>query len=181
MGKSFAALTSEHQTFIEAQPLFFVATAARAGRVNLSPKGLDALRILAPDRVIWLNLTGSGNETAAHVLVAPRMTLMICAFEGPPQVLRLYGTARLLCPESPEGTALAALFPDYPAGRQIFDLDIDLVHISCGWGVPEMTLTAPRAEAQLVPYFERLGPERTRDYQRLKNRRSLDGLPTDIT
>ncbi|MGY6549204.1 MAG: pyridoxamine 5'-phosphate oxidase family protein [Roseinatronobacter sp.] len=181
MGTSHPAITPEQAAFIAKAPVFFVATAAPTGRINISPKGLDALRVLTPNRVVWLNLTGSGNETAAHVLVAPRMTLMICAFEGPPQVLRLYGTARLLCPESPEGTALAALFPDYPAGRQIFDLDIDLVHISCGWGVPEMTLTAPRAEAQLVPYFERLGPERTRDYQRLKNRRSLDGLPTDIT
>jgi len=181
MGKSFAALTSEHQAFIEAQPMFFVATAAREGRVNLSPKGLDALRVLAPDRVIWLNLTGSGNETAAHLLDTPRMTLMFCAFAGPPMIMRLYGTARILHPGSSEGAQLATHFPAYPATRQIFDLTIDLVHTACGMGVPVMDYREPRAETQLVPYFERLGPERTVQYQKLKNRQSLDGLPTDIT
>lgn len=132
MGTSFAALSSEHRAFIEAQPMFFVATAPREGRVNLSPKGLDALRILAPDRVIWLNLTGSGNETAAHLLDTPRMTLMFCAFSGPPMIMRLYGTARIFHPDSNEGAQLAAHFPAYPATRQIFDLTIDLVHTACG-------------------------------------------------
>lgn len=180
MGTSFPAIDPSHAAFIAAQPMFFVATAPREGRVNLSPKGLDALRILAPDRVIWLNLTGSGNETAAHILDSPRMTLMFCAFAGPPKTLRLYGQARCHHPASDEGIPLAALFPKYPGTRQIFDLAVDLVHISCGMGVPEMALVAPRAESQLVPYFERLGPEKTVKYQQVKNRRSLDGLATDI-
>lgn len=181
MGTSYAAIDESHSAFIAAQPMFFVATAAREGRVNLSPKGLDALRVLAPDRVIWLNLTGSGNETAAHVLESPRMTLMFCAFNAPPKTLRLYGQARLLHLDTEEGAALAAHFPNYAGTRQIFDLKVDLVHSSCGMGVPEMALVAPRAESQLVPYFERLGPEKTVKYQQVKNRRSLDGLPTDIT
>lgn len=180
MGTSFPTIDADHAAFIAAQPMFFVATAPRKGRVNLSPKGLDALRVLGPDRVIWLNVTGSGNETAAHILDNPRMTLMFCAFNGPPRTLRLYGQARLLHPASDEGAALSAHFPHYAGARQIFDLAVDLVHISCGMGVPEMTLVAPRAESQLVPYFERLGPEKTVKYQQVKNRRSLDGLPTDI-
>ncbi|MCC5956362.1 MAG: pyridoxamine 5'-phosphate oxidase family protein [Natronohydrobacter sp.] len=180
MGTSFPAIAPEHAEFIAAQPMFFVATAPREGRVNLSPKGLDALRVLAPDRVIWLNLTGSGNETAAHILDSPRMTLMFCAFDGPPKTLRIYGQARLHHPDTEDGAALACHFPTYAGTRQIFDLSIDLVHISCGMGVPEMALVAPRAESQLVPYFERLGPEKTMHYQHLKNRHSVDGLPTDI-
>ncbi|MCC5966678.1 MAG: pyridoxamine 5'-phosphate oxidase family protein [Natronohydrobacter sp.] len=180
MGTSYSAIDESHAAFIAAQPMFFVATAAREGRVNLSPKGLDALRVLAPDRVIWLNLTGSGNETAAHILDSPRMTLMFCAFNGPPKTLRLYGQARLLHLDTEEGAALAAHFPRYAGTRQIFDLKVDLVHSSCGMGVPEMALVAPRAESQLVPYFERLGPEKTVKYQQVKNRRSLDGQPTDI-
>lgn len=181
MGASFSSIAPDHAAFIAAQPMFFVATAAREGRVNLSPKGLDALRVLGPNRVIWLNLTGSGNETAAHILDSPRMTLMFCAFTGPPKILRLYGQARLLHPQDAEGAELAAHFPAYAGGRQVFDLDVDLVHVSCGWGVPEMALVAPRAEHHLLPYFERLGPEKTVQYQQLKNRHSLDGHPTDIT
>lgn len=181
MGTSYPAIDESHSAFIAAQPMFFVATAPREGRVNLSPKGLDALRVLAPDRVIWLNLTGSGNETAAHILNDPRMTLMFCAYQGPPKILRLYGRARLHHPDSAAGATLARHFPDYAGARQIFDLAVDLVHISCGMGVPEMALIAPRAERQLVPHFERLGPEKTVKYQQVKNRRSLDGLPTDIS
>ncbi len=180
MGTSFPAIAPDHAAFIAAQPMFFVATAPREGRVNLSPKGLDALRVLAPDRVIWLNLTGSGNETAAHILDSPRMTLMFCAYHGAPKILRLYGQARLHHPATDDGKALASHFPQYPGTRQIFDLAVDLVHISCGMGVPEMALVAPRAESQLVPHFERLGAEKTLQYQQIKNRRSLDGLPTDI-
>ncbi|MFN7003298.1 MAG: pyridoxamine 5'-phosphate oxidase family protein, partial [Roseinatronobacter sp.] len=147
MGTSYPAIDESHAAFITAQPMFFVATAAREGRVNLSPKGLDALRVLAPDRVIWLNLTGSGNETAAHILDSPRMTLMFCAFNGPPKTLRIYGQARLHHPDTEEGSALASQFPSYAGTRQIFDLAVDLVHISCGMGVPEMALVAPRAES----------------------------------
>lgn len=180
MGQSFPAIAADHRAFIEAQKMFFVATAAADGRVNLSPKGLDALRVLGENRVAWLNLSGSGNETAAHVRESPRMTLMLCAFDGPPKVLRLYGEARILHEGDPDWAALAALFPAYAGTRQIFDVTIDLVHISCGMGVPVMHFVEARGETQLKPYFARLGPERTRDYQRKKNRLSLDGKPTDI-
>jgi hypothetical protein len=181
MGQSFPAIDKDHLALIEAQKMFFVATAAPDGRVNLSPKGLDALRVVDANRVVWLNLSGSGNETAAHLLENPRMTLMMCAFDGPPKVLRLYGTARTLHEGDPDWAELWALFPSYSGARQLFDVAVDLVHTSCGMGVPIMHFVESRGETQLEPYFARLGPERTKDYQRKKNRVSLDGKPTDIT
>ena len=180
MGQSFTAIDGEHRAFIEAQRVFFVATAAPSGRINMSPKGLDALRVVDANRVVWLNLTGSGNETAAHQLESPRMTLMMCAFEGPPKVLRLYGEARVLREGDADWDGTLKLFPAYAGARQVFDLAVDLVHTSCGLGVPAMDFVESRAETQLVPYFAKLGAERTKEYQRRKNRKSLDGKPTDI-
>lgn len=178
MGESFREIAPGHRAFIEAQKMFFVATAAADGRVSLSPKGLDALRVLGPNRVAWLNLTGSSNETAAHVLENPRMTLMLCAFDGPPKILRLMGYARALYEGDAGFEELVALFPQLDGTRQIFDLEVDLVHTSCGMGVPIMSFVEPRGETQLVPFFTRLGPERTKEYRRKKNRVSMDGKPT---
>jgi len=180
MGQRFDAIGPDHAQFIAAQRMFFVATADTEGRVNLSPKGLDALRVLGPNRVAWLNLTGSGNETAAHVRASPRMTLMFCAFDGPPQILRLYGQARILHPGDTEWDSLVADFPAHAGLRQVFDMQVDLVQRSCGMGVPVMQFVEPRGETQLVPHLARLGPERTAEYQRRKNALSLDGKPTDI-
>ena len=114
----------------------FVGTAAQDSRVNLSPKGMDTLRVLDDRRVAWLNVTGSGNETAAHVEIDPRMTIMFCAFEGPPLILRLYGRARAIHLKDPEWEQLYALFAPLPGARQIFELAVDLVQTSCGAGVP---------------------------------------------
>ena len=180
MGQSFPSISDEHRSFIETQHMFFVATAAPDGRVNMSPKGLDSLRIVGPNQVVWLNLSGSGNETASHLLESPRITLMMCAFNGPPVILRLYGTANTLHQEYAEWEELRALFPDYAGVRQIFDVKIDLVHTSCGMGVPVMDFVESRVETQLEPYFARLGPEKTVKYQQKKNRISLDGKPTDL-
>ncbi|MEM7047956.1 MAG: pyridoxamine 5'-phosphate oxidase family protein [Pseudomonadota bacterium] len=180
MGKSFSEISADHRAFIHAQKMFFVATADTKGRINISPKGLDALRVMDAGRVVWLNLTGSGNETGAHVLYNPRMTLMFCAFEGDPQVLRLYGQARIIHEGDEDWPELYDAFPDYAGGRQIFDVRIDLVHQSCGMGVPLMTYQQSRAESQLEPFFARMGPAGTKAYQQRKNRRSLDGKPTDI-
>lgn len=180
MGESFRAIEPQHRSFIEAQTMFFVATAAADGRVNLSPKGLDALRVLGPNRVAWLNLSGSGNETAAHLRENSRMTVMLCAFEGPPKILRLYGHARAIHEGDAGWDELCALFPAYAGTRQIFDLEVDLVHASCGMGVPIMSFVEARGETQLEPFFARLGPDRTREYQLKKNRKSLDGKPTGI-
>lgn len=180
MGKSYEALSGADCTFIAQQPLFFCATAVPEGRVNMSPKGLDALRVLGPDRIVWLNLTGSGNETAAHILQNPRMTLMFCAFAGAANILRVYGLAKMVQPDDEGWEELAGNFPDYPAQRQIFDLKIELVQNSCGMGIPHFSFEAPRAEEELLPYFDKLGPERTRAYQQKKNTKSLDGFDTGL-
>lgn len=134
MARRLASITDHLRGFIERQPLFFVATAAWEGRVNVSPKGLDSLRVVGPSRVVWLN--GSGNETAAHLLDIPRMTLMFCAFEGPPLILRLYGSARVIHPGQPGWDETVVLFPAMAGARNIFELDVELVQTSCGYGVP---------------------------------------------
>ncbi|GHA47917.1 pyridoxamine 5'-phosphate oxidase [Amylibacter ulvae] len=154
--------------FIENQVMFFVATADETGRVNVSPKGLDSLRIMDDNRIIWLNLSGSGNETAAHVAATGRMTLMFCAFDGDPMILRTYGTARVFHPRDPEWNMLAQHFPPMAGSRQIFDLTIDLVQTSCGTGVPIMDFQRSRGETELVPYFDDLGAD------------GVDGKPTGI-
>lgn len=160
--------------------MFFVGTAAPEGRVNISPKGLDTLRILADDRIVWLNLSGSGNETAAHLREADRMTLMFCAFEGEARILRVYGRARVLHPRDAGFADLAGLFPALAGARQVFDLAIDTVQTSCGSGVPVMTFARQRGAEELVPFYEQMGQEGVEAYWRRKNVLSLDGKPTGI-
>ncbi len=180
MGIRTDKLNRPFRKFIEDQPIFFVATAAPEGRVNVSPKGLDSLRILSDTQIVWLSVTGSGNETTAHVLKNGRMTLMFCAFQGNPLTLRTYGTARAVFPRNAEWGDLAALFPDYAGARNIFVLDIDLVTTSCGTSVPEMTVVRPRAETELEPWYAEMGPEGVNKFWRKKNVTSLDGYPTQI-
>ena len=165
---------------IERQNMFFVATAAQGGRVNLSPKGMDTLRIIDDTRIIWLNLSGSGNETAAHLLDTPRMTLMFCAFEGDPLILRTYGSAKTLHPRDAEWEPLAARFPRIAGSRQIFDMTIDLVQTSCGTGVPVMAFERSRGETELAPYYDEMGPDGLERFWRKKNAVSLDGNTTGL-
>ena len=178
MAKRFDSLTEQHIRFIRAQRIFFVGTAAVDSRVNVSPKGMDTLRVLDDRRVVWLNVTGSGNETAAHVQLDPRMTLMFCAFEGPPLILRLYGRARAIHRNDPEWNALYALFPPLSGARQIFDLAIDLVQTSCGAGVPLYQYQRDRED--LNEWSRKKGGEGVRQYWLEKNQLSIDGLPTRI-
>jgi hypothetical protein len=178
MAQRFPALESRHIEFIAAQKMFFVATAAPGGRINLSPKGMTSFRVLDPGRVAWLNVTGSGNETAAHVRETPRMTLMFCAFEGDPLILRLYGTARVVHRHDGEWPALAAHFPDLPGARQIFEVALDLVQTSCGAGVPRYDYIGDRTT--LSEWAAKKGEDGLRQYWHDKNRISLDGLPTHI-
>ena len=180
MGIKTTKLTRSFKDFITRQPLFFVATAAPEGRVNLSPKGLDCLRILSDTNLVWLSVSGSGNETAAHLLQSPRMTLMFCAFEGDALTLRVYGTARVIYPRDADWDRLIALFPDYAGARNIFDLNIDLVTTSCGTGVPEMTLQRGRAETELVPWYARMTEDELAAFWEKKNKLSLDGDPTGL-
>ncbi|MEL7090357.1 MAG: pyridoxamine 5'-phosphate oxidase family protein [Pseudomonadota bacterium] len=168
------------RTFIEAQPLFFVATAAADGRVNLSPKGADSLRILDDTTILWLNLTGSGNETAGHIRALNRMTLMFCAFSGDALILRLYGTAEVLHPRDAGWTDALAQFPHYASARQIFQMSIDSVQTSCGTGVPRMDYQADRVKDELDPFYADMGPDGLRAYWDRKNLETIDGLPTGV-
>jgi hypothetical protein len=178
MGQRYPEISDKLAQFIRGQKLFFVATAACDGRINLSPKGMDSLRVLDPHRVVWLNVTGSGNETAAHLLENDRMTLMFCAFEGDPLILRLYGHARSLHPRDPAWNGLIGLFPALPGARQIIDMRVDLVQTSCGMGVPFLDFRSERP--QLNAWAERKGADGIRQYWERKNRVSLDGKPTRI-
>jgi len=178
MGKQQPNLSAELIKFIDQQNIFFVATALKEGRINLSPKGIDSFRFINDKSVAWLNLTGSGNETAAHLRKDPRMTIMFCAFEGNPKIVRLYGTARVYHPRDPEWDKLINLFPGIPGSRQIIDLKIELVQTSCGMGVPYMDYKGERD--QLPPWAENKGKEGLHEYMKLKNSTSLDGHPTGI-
>lgn len=173
-------LTPKQISFVEAQPMFLVATAAPEGRVNMSPKGLDSLRVLGPNRIVWLNISGSGNETAAHVASNGRMTLMFMSFTDAPLILRVYGTASVVHARDARWDELVALFPRLGGTRQIFDLEIDLVTTSCGTSVPVMTTEALRCDTELEPFYAAMSDEDLHDYWSRKNVTSIDGFPTHI-
>jgi hypothetical protein len=177
MGKIFETISAEYQAFIERQPMFFVASAplSGAGHVNLSPKGLDTLRIIDPGTVAYLDLTGSGNETAAHLAENGRITFMFCAFEGAPRILRLYGTGRVVLPGDGAWAALAAHFPTLPGARQIILADIQRVQTSCGFGVPLLDFVGERDNMRA--WATAKGEVGLVAYREEKNRQSLDGLP----
>lgn len=178
MAQRYPELTQELIHFIWQQQMFFVATAPAEGYVNLSPKGFDALRVLDSRTVAWLNVTGSGNETAAHVLENGRMTVMFCAFEGRPWILRLYGKARVVHTRDAEWEPLLEKFDNIAGARQVFVLDIELAQTSCGMGVPLYDYRGQRS--QLVEWAEKKGPEGIAEYWEKKNTVSLDGRPTGI-
>lgn len=166
--------------FIERQPMFFVATAAPEGRVNVSPKGMETLQVVDETRVIWMNLSGSGNETAGHLRLRNRMTLMFCAFEGDALILRVYGQATVLHPHDAGWDDAAARFGTFAGARQIFDMTVDAVQTSCGTGVPKMQFEGQRGPDELVPFYDEMGPDGVRDYWRRKNAETIDGYPTGV-
>jgi len=181
LAQQFAQIEPAQQDFILRQQVFFVATAASRGRVNLSPKGLDALRVLGPNAVVYLDRTGSGNETAAHLRADGRLTLMLCAFEGPPRILRLYGQGRIYRRGTPAYARLLtdAFDGEEPVGaRQLVVLDVDLVQTSCGFGVPLYDYRGERPA--LVRWAEAKGTEGLEAYRREHNAHSIDGLPTGL-
>lgn len=178
MARQFQEITDTLRRFIERQKIYFVGTAGADGRVNVSPKGLDSLRILSPKQVIWLNLTGSGNETSAHIQENDRMTLMFTAFEGPPMILRIYGGARVVHLRDSDWDRLYSHFEPDTGARQIFDLSVDLVQTSCGYAVPFFDYVGDRDV--LDGWTERKGPEGIRQYWEEHNQFSIDGKPTNI-
>jgi len=178
MAKKFDHIPERQQKFIKEQKLFFVATATADSKINLSPKGMDSLRILDDKRIVWLNLTGSGNETAAHLLENNRITLMFCAFEGAPLILRVYGKARSYHPRDKTYHELINLFPKMAGARQIIDIDVELVQNSCGMAVPYYEFKDERT--QLEEWAENKSKEGFRAYWEKKNTTSLDGKSTGI-
>lgn len=177
MAKVYEGITPELAQWIGAQPLFFVATAPLAadGHVNVSPKGLDTLRILDPRRIAYLDLTGSGAETIAHVRENGRIVIMFCAFSGPPKILRLHGTARVVTAASAEWSALRPRFADHMGARAIVDVTVARVSDSCGYGVPSFSGVEQRIA--LPRWTENKGADGLVSYRRQHNARSIDGLP----
>lgn len=181
MAKQFARIEDAHRKFIARQHIFFTASAAEGTRVNVSPRSTEALRLLDDLTAIYLDRTGSGNETAAHLLADGRLTIMFCAFDGPPVILRLYGQGRMIRRNSPEYLSLLAEHygGEEPLGaRQIIRLDIDLVQTSCGYAVPLYDYRAERPN--LDRWAQAKGQEGLDAYWREKNLTSMDGLPTGL-
>ena len=178
MARFYPVLEARHRAFIAAQKLFFTATGTAASRINLSPKGMDSLRVLSDTRVAYLDLTGSGNETAAHLLHDGRMTLMFCSFDADPLILRLYGRGRAVRRQDSEWGELRRHFPALPGERQLIVLDIESVQTSCGYAVPRYTYAGERDT--LARWVDKKGPLGLVDYWREKNRLSIDGLPTGL-
>lgn len=196
MARFYPALEPRHRDFIAAQKIFFTASGTADSRLNLSPKGMDSLRVLSDTRVAYLDLTGSGNETAAHLKHDGRMTLMWCSFDADPLILRLYGRGRTVRRQDAGWAELRRHFPALPhkgtptfyglksvkdrmpGERQLIVLDIDSVQTSCGYAVP---MYAYRGERDtLARWAEKKGPIGLLDYWRDKNQASIDGLPTGL-
>jgi hypothetical protein len=177
VGRVLARITPELTEFLEAQPVFFVATAPRAddGHVNVSPKGLDSFRVIDDHTVAYLDLTGSGVETISHLRENGRITLMFCAFAGRPNIVRLSGTGEVIPAGRPEAVPLLARFPELPGRRSVIRVDVERVSTSCGYGVPLMDLVGPR---DLLPeWAEKKGEDALDIYRKDKNATSIDGLP----
>ena len=178
MADFFEELSESHVAMIAAQPVFFVATAADGARINLSPKGYDCFRVLSPKRVAYLDLGGSGNETNAHLLADGRITLMFCNFQQPALILRIYGRGEPIVPWDRGWAELAPHFTMLPGTRQIFDIAIESVQTSCGWGVPLMTLQ--RERPSLLKHHAKADPVEWAGKYRTR-RTSIDGLPARTT
>ncbi|MFO0808637.1 MAG: pyridoxamine 5'-phosphate oxidase family protein [Gemmataceae bacterium] len=177
MGKQYEEITPPLADWLARQKVFFVATAPLAadGLVNCSPKGMDTFRVVGPTEVAYLDLTGSGIETVAHLRENGRIVLMFCAFDGPPKIVRLHGTGEALLPGSPEYARLRPLFPDIPGERSVIRVRVTRIGDSCGFAVPRYEFAGGRD--QLVEYAVNKGPEGMAKYRAQKNATSLDGLP----
>ena len=178
MGQQYQALTEQHIEFIGRQKIFFVGTATADSKVNISPKGMDSFQVIDQHTIAWLNVTGSGNETAAHVQSHPRMTIMFAAFEGAPLILRLYGQATAIHHNDPQWQESYDLFTPLPGARQIFTLSIELVQSSCGMAVPFFDYVGERE--QLSDWASKQGEAGIEDYWQRKNQYSLDGIASHI-
>jgi predicted pyridoxine 5'-phosphate oxidase superfamily flavin-nucleotide-binding protein len=178
MGKKLESISPELKEFIQNQKIFFVGTAAEEGRVNISPKGTDSFRVIGENKITWLNLTGSGNETAAHLLQNNRMTILFCSFEDKPLILRLYGNAKIYHRRDLGYGKYVGHFPENTGARQIIEMDVDLVQTSCGFAVPFMDFKEERQT--LNSWSTKQGDEGIKKYWKEKNTMSIDGYETEI-
>ncbi|MDX5584556.1 MAG: pyridoxamine 5'-phosphate oxidase family protein [Aureibaculum sp.] len=178
MGKRLAELSPELIEFINKQKMFFVGTAANKGRVNISPKGMDTFRVLDQNKILWLNLTGSGNETAAHLIKNNRMTIMFCSFEKKPLILRLYGNAEIFHIRDEKFHEYVELFPELSGRRQIIEMQVDMVQTSCGYAVPYMDFKEERKT--LNSLADKREDKKLKEYWLEKNTKSIDGFETKI-
>ncbi|HUN58543.1 MAG TPA: pyridoxamine 5'-phosphate oxidase family protein [Candidatus Binataceae bacterium] len=178
MSEWFKTITPDLKRFIADQKVFFVATAPHEGRINLSPKGMDTFRVVNPKRVLYLDLTGSGNETAAHLLDDGRITVMFCSFDKTARIIRLYGHGSALHPRDEQWNEYLAMFPSEPGTRQIMVIDVEAAMTSCGYAVPRFDRLEERDT--LRKYWQTRGDGAPAEYQRQKNLESIDGLPTGI-
>ncbi len=180
MSKLYDCIQPQHVSFIQQQKMFFTASAplGKEGHINLSPKGLDCFRVLSPAQVAYMDITGSGNETSAHLLENGRITFMFCAFEGAPNILRLYGKGFTVLPCGKEWPELASHFQLQPATRQLIVAHIYKVQTSCGFSVPLYQYAGERDHAQ--KWAAAKGEAGLEKYKQEKNRISLDGLPTAL-
>ena len=180
MAKFSDSILDQHREFIEKQKMFFVSSAPLSadGHINLSPKGIDSFRILSPNQVAYMDIVGSGNETSAHVLENGRITIMFCAFDGPPNILRIYGAGRTVLPSDTEWAELAEHFKLQLSTRQIILVDVHKVQTSCGFSVPLYEYMGERDLAQKWAISK--GTEGLEAYKAEKNRISMDGLPTAL-
>jgi pyridoxamine 5'-phosphate oxidase-like protein len=177
VGKINSTIDDSVRKFIEAQPLFFVGSAPldSDGHVNVSPKGLDTLRVLGSQTIAYLDLTGSGIETVSHLKENGRIVLMFCSFQGPPKILRMHGRGRVIEPEQAEFPHLAAHFPEYEGTRAIILIEVSVISDSCGYGVPLLRYEGERS--QLSAWAHKLGPEGLKTYRQEKNYQSIDRIP----
>ena len=178
MAKFYDELNNELRNFISEQKIFFTATAPNNGRVNLSPKGMDTFRCFDNKTVGYLDLTGSGNETAAHISENGRMTIMFCSFSEKPLILRLYGKGEIIHLNSEKWKNYFPNFSSFVGERQIIVLNIESLQTSCGFGVPVYELKEEREK--LLEWAEKKGESGIKNYWKEKNQFSIDGLPTGI-
>jgi Pyridoxamine 5'-phosphate oxidase len=178
MGQQYSELSQEHIDFIAEQKIYFVATATNDSRINLSPKGQDSFRVINSKKIAWLNVTGSGNETSAHVQIDKRMTIMFCAFEGKPIILRIYGKAQVIHQNDSKWEECYSLFPQLPGTRQIFLVEVELVQKSCGMSVPFFEYLGERE--QLKNWAIAKGNSGITEYWQQKNQLTIDNIPTHI-
>ena len=178
MAKFYSDLDASLQNFIKEQKIFFTATAPQNGRINLSPKGIDTFRCIDNKTVAYLDLTGSGNETSAHLNEDSRMTIMFCSFSDNPLILRLYGQGKVIRPRDKEWQTFYSLFKPLPGERQIIVIEVDSAQTSCGFGVPVYEFKEERKT--LIEWANKKGEQGIYEYWEAKNLKSIDGLHTKL-